>query len=408
MHTPAAVLFVWLRLVLAVGIIGGAAWLVREWHRDLPVTVETRSVDRDGVERITQRTLSPVERISQWRPHWDSPTAKLAGGLALLLLSIGGRWVNPRLWLKAGEPTPRLSGGRPLQLQRPDGTQIFVEIFGPADGPTVVATHGWGTDRQEWAYFRKQCPKLKLVVWDLPGSGRSTRPENDDYSLEKFAQDLRAVLEISGENPVTLLGHSIGGMTTLTLCRLFPELLGTRISGIVLVHTTYRNPLRTMPMSGLWTVLEKPVVVPLLYLQIWLSPLIWLSNCLSYFNGSMHWSNTRTGFAGGESRAKLDFVSRYSLDASPAVLARGCLGMLAYDARQTLPTISVPVLVIGGDKDPVTPQRASEFIAEHTPSAQLRVLKPAKHYGFMEKESEFGELVSQFCHRSQKALLQTG
>ena len=76
-----------------------------------------------------------------------------------------------------------------------------------------------------------------------------------------------------------LLGHSIGGMITLTFCRLFPQALGTRVRAIALVQTTYTNPVRTTNMAGLLTALERPIIVPLLHLTIWLSPLLWLSNC---------------------------------------------------------------------------------------------------------------------------------
>ena len=86
-----------------------------------------------------------------------------------------------------------------------------------------------------------------VIVWDLPGLGRSTRPTNRDYSTEKI---------------------------TLTFCRLFPKALGDRVRAIALVQTTYTNPVRTTSMAGLLTALERPVIVPLLHLTIWLSPLM--------------------------------------------------------------------------------------------------------------------------------------
>jgi hypothetical protein len=63
-------------------------------------------------------------------------------------------------------------------------------------------------------------------------------------------------------------------MITLTFCRLFPEALRAKVKAIVLVQTTYTNPVRTTKMAGFLTALERPVIVPLLHLTIWLSPLV--------------------------------------------------------------------------------------------------------------------------------------
>ncbi|AMV16456.1 alpha/beta fold hydrolase [Planctomyces sp. SH-PL14] len=404
MQTPASVLFVWLRLILAIMILGGGAWALHAWYHDVTTPVPILlSPDPVG---FADATLPPRVKPGPprgWQPGWNRQTGLLVLGSLLLLFSFGGSWINPRLWLQSGEPVPELAGGTSHRLRRDDGTELFIEIFGPDDGPTVIATHGWGTDRREWTYVRHRCPGARLVVWDLPGCGRSTRAADDDYSLEKFARDLRAVIDVSGVTPVALMGHSIGGMTILTFCRLFPDLLGSRVSGLVLAHTTYKNPVRTMPFSGLLTAIERPLIIPLLYLQILLSPIVWLSNCLSYLNGSVHWSNTSTGFGGTESAAKLDFVSRYSLQNSRAVLARGCLGMLDYDATATLPMIKIPTLIIAGEQDPVTPRSASDVIAQGVRDSTLKPLNPAKHYGFLEHDGDFADALLAFCSRGAEA-----
>ena len=84
-------------------------------------------------------------------------------------------------------------------------------------------------------------------------------------------------------------------MITLTLCGLLPALLGGRVIGLVLSHTTPTNPVRTTSGAAFFTAIEKPVLVPLMYLTIALSPLVWLMNWLSYFNGSAHrsWSRSK-------------------------------------------------------------------------------------------------------------------
>ena len=121
------------------------------------------------------------------------------------------------------EPKPNLSD-RVQQLTRPDGSKIQVEFYGLDHAPTLILTHGWKPDSTAWYYAKKQLTdQFRVIVWDLPGSGKSKKPENRDYSLEKFARDLEAVLELAGDQPVISVGHSIGAMILLTFCRLFPE-----------------------------------------------------------------------------------------------------------------------------------------------------------------------------------------
>jgi pimeloyl-ACP methyl ester carboxylesterase len=272
-----------------------------------------------------------------------------------------------------------------------------VEVSGPEGAPTLVLTHGWGNDRSEWDELKRALGgRFRLIAWDLPGLGRSSQPANRDYGLEKLAGDLQAVLGLAGERPAVLLGHSIGGMITLTFCRLFPEALGSRVRGLALVQTTYTNPVRTTTLAGLLTALERPLIVPLLRLTIGLAPLVWLMNQLSYLNGSAHLSTIHSGFAGQETWAQVDHFARLGAKAWPAVLARGMFGMLRYDATATLATVPVPTLVVAGDRDPVCRREASERMHQGIPGSQLAVLSPAKHMGLIEHHRTFAERVSQF------------
>src|SRR5947209_17517989 len=100
-----------------------------------------------------------------------------------------------------------------------------------------------------------------------------------------MARDLRAILSVANGRPVVLVGHSIGGMINLTFCRLFPELLGREVAGIVQLDTTYTNPVKTTNHSRLSQALQKPVAEPLLHTMIALSPLMHAMFWLIYETG---------------------------------------------------------------------------------------------------------------------------
>ena len=97
------------------------------------------------------------------------------------------------------------------KLGTPDGARIHVEQEGGADKPALVLTHGWTLDSEAWYYVRKHlASRYRLILWDLPGLGQSSQPSDGAYSVERFADDLRVVIEKTGSRPVTLVGHSIG------------------------------------------------------------------------------------------------------------------------------------------------------------------------------------------------------
>jgi pimeloyl-ACP methyl ester carboxylesterase len=248
-------------------------------------------------------------------------------------------------------------------VARPDGSHLHVEFYGPKHAPTLLFTHGWSLDRTAWSYAKQElADRFRLVLWDLPGLGKSTRPTHGEFSLEMLAADLEAVIGAAGDGPIILIGHSIGGMIQQTFCRLFPRELGSRVAGIVLLHTTYTNPLRTAWGATLLRAIEKPVIVPLCYLTAWLAPLAWLSNLQSFLNGSLHFTTRLSSFSGQQTWGDLNYAAWLAVKAWPGVVARGNLAMLDFDEQATLPKVNIPVLVIAARHDRMTKPEASAWI----------------------------------------------
>jgi pimeloyl-ACP methyl ester carboxylesterase len=158
-------------------------------------------------------------------------------------------------------------------------------------------------------------------------------------------------------------------------------------------------------MAALYTALEKPVLIPMMYVTIALWPLVWLMNWMSYLNGSAHKSTHDTSFSGNETKGQLDFISRLMPEARPDVLARGMLGMIAYDATPVLARINVPTLVFVGDKDTTTLPEAGEFIARTVSRGELATLAPARHMGFFEHNAPFDRRVGEFAAACQPATI---
>lgn len=288
-------------------------------------------------------------------------------------------------------------------MAAPDGSRIHVETEGPADKPALVLTHGWTLDSQAWFYARQHLEKrFRLILWDLPGLGQSSQPSDHKYSVERLAEDLRAVIEqqTAGREKITLVGHSIGGMMMLTLCRLYPDFIRRRVNGLVFIDTTYTYPLKTASAGALQRAVRWPVIEPLLHVTIALWPLAWLMNWLSYFNGSTHLINRFTGLSGNVTRGQLDAAAWYNAKDHPGVVAKGLLAVLRWNEEKTLSGINVPVRVITGSLDRLTIPEAAQEMSKRMPKSDLVTIDPAGHNGLLENKGEdYGRAIAEAAGR---------
>ena len=368
-------LFAWASLFL----LGFSVWLIWQWW-DLAGEAEALGLDGLSNERL----------------YW---------ALGLLAFSFFGRF--PILMLLGRGGRAMEDRGQGAMVEGADGSRLWTRLEGREDGPVLLMTHGWGMSSRIWADSRAALAgRFGLVLWDLPGAGRSTRPHG--WSIEGFADDLRTVVDsVDPGRPVVLVGHSIGGMVVQTFCARHPELLNRRVAGVVLENTTYQNPLRTMIFSGVMTAAQ-PLIILLMRLDILLSPLVWLMNWQSYLSGSTHLAMRIAGFGARPTRAQLDLAARLPTKTSPAVQAHGNLAMIRWSVIDRLPDIRVPALVFAGGRDLVTSDHAGEFIARAMPAARLLRVPAAGHMGPLERHPDYVPAITAFVEDLGQAARTTG
>ena len=210
-----------------------------------------------------------------------------------------------------------------------------------------------------------------------------------------MADDVDAVINHAQLKNVVLYGHSIGGMITLTYCTRFTKSLA-HVSGIILQHTTYTNPVRTALLNKVLTAIQKPVLEPLCWLMIGLAPLFWVSKWMSYLNGNLLLSTRIITFTGTQTPKQLDFISRLSAMAPPAVFARGMLAMFRYDVTKDIESLAIPALIIAADKDRLTLPKASYEMDSKIPDSIITEVSPAGHQGLIERHEEVNAAVGNF------------
>lgn len=321
---------------------------------------------------------------------------ELFAGLALFAWSFLGRFVI-LLIIPGGPDAPREERGPSTNVTAPDGSVLHVETVG-ASGPTLVLTHGWGLNATAWFYTKHALAgRFRLVLWDLPGLGRSKGPKDGKITIDRFAECLGAVVQSTGSEPVILVGHSIGGMTTQTFWRACAPALRAQVAGIVLVDTTHENPLETMWLGPLWRALRWPVIEPMFWVTIVLSPLVWLSSWQGYLSGSNQLAMRLTGFGRFATRGQVDFTARLACKGSPGVQAKGNLAMFRWKVTEVLPLVEVPILALAGTNDIITLPCASEQIVDAAPRARLLRVDGAGHMGFMERAATYNDAIASFA-----------
>ena len=95
-------------------------------------------------------------------------------------------------------------------------------------GPTVVWLHGSGPGASGFSNFKGNYPVFEQagyrnIVLDLPGFGRSDKPDNVNYDLDFFVSCLSGFLDKAGIDRCTLLGNSLGGAIALGTTLAHPE-----------------------------------------------------------------------------------------------------------------------------------------------------------------------------------------
>ena len=128
---------------------------------------------------------------------------------------------------------PSLSDGDIRVVTSKDGTAIAVECAGA--GPTLLFVHGGVGDRSRWT---PMLPLLasRFTACAMDRRGRGASGDSAEYSLSREAEDVAAVANASVA-PVTVLGHSYGGVAALEA-----TFLTHRISRLILYEPPLHEP----------------------------------------------------------------------------------------------------------------------------------------------------------------------
>jgi pimeloyl-ACP methyl ester carboxylesterase len=326
-----------------------------------------------------------------------------------------------QLALDAAAPFGTLRG-TPGTAVADDGTELYYEVEGVSEAAvTVVFSHGYCLGQDVWHFQRaalREVPGVRAVYWDQRGHGRSERgrrqrEEGEPVSIDQLGRDLMAVLDAAApEGPVVLVGHSMGGMTMMALAGQFPEWVARRAAGAAFLATsagglgevTYGFP--GPAARAVRRVL--PGVLRALGSQAALVE-----------RGRRAVGDVYAGlirrYSFGDPKQVDPGVARFAerlIDSVPVdVVAEFYPAFGAHDKATALGVYNglakdMPMLVLTGDRDEVTPPEHSERVAAELPRAAFVTVAGAGHLVLLEAPEQVNEHLVGLLARGTRSILE--
>ncbi len=254
------------------------------------------------------------------------------------------------------------------------GVGLNVEVRGPEGAPAVVLLHAFPLSHRMWEPQVEALEgRWRVVAPDLRGLGESEVGDGQ-YAIDFYADDLFAVLDRLGLDAVVGCGLSMGGYVLLRALERHPErfraavLADTRseadddagrLGRVAAVRALKRKGAAAYARQfaesvlGATTLASRPEVVEAV--------------------GAVVAANPVAGMCG----AQLAMAAR--TDTTPALAG-----------------LALPVLVLVGEEDPVTPPAAAAAMAERLPRGRLEVIAGAGHLSGLEAPEAFNRALVAF------------
>ena len=284
------------------------------------------------------------------------------------------------------------SSSRVLTVPAADGTPLHTEVFGPADGYPIVLTHGITCAIRAWSHqIADLATDYRVIAFDHRGHGRSGVPRRAGYSLKHLASDLDSVLEatLAPRERAVLVGHSMGGITIAAWSSHHPDKVHRRADGVALINTTTGDLVRKVKLLSVPRELRGFSVARVLAGRC-------LINAFGGFPlppaaeipGRYLVAMLAVGKGADPSAARVVC----ELFAQTSASGRGGCAKMLVDALGSryldLDGLTVPTLVIGSERDRLTPISQSRRIARTAPNVVGLVELPGGHCSMLEQPRE--------------------
>jgi pimeloyl-ACP methyl ester carboxylesterase len=261
----------------------------------------------------------------------------------------------------------------------------YVEM---GEGPAILLVHGLSGSWRNWL---ENIPYLarrhRVVALDLPGFGLSPMPEYP-ISIKSYGNFLGKFSDRIGlDQETALVGHSMGGFIATEAAILNPE----RFSSLTLVAAagiTYARMRRS----------QKDMARPIVKMMM---PIAADSMERNFGRSRLRAAQFSGVMAHPEkiSREMLWELGSYGVRA-PATL-QAAYELAGYDTRERLSEITLPTLLIWGNKDLLVPVSAAFAYRKRLPQAEMALIDDTGHMVQIERPARFNQDVEEFIDRNR-------
>lgn len=273
----------------------------------------------------------------------------------------------------------RLTSFKEQKATSHDGLPLYYEVTG--DGKRVLFfLHGLGGDVAAWDEIRMFFDYLgySTIASDLRAHGFSGHPkEKDGYRIEHMARDVKDILKAEKIDTCVLIGHCFGGLVAYTFAEQFPDYL----KGLVLISVGARQP---------YILGYEPIKKATHMLVRTIAP----------YGFRRHTS------------AHADYsIGKYEHDFEPLGLFRVIRNnslrsylhltdeVFSFGGLQAFQPLSIPTLLVSGEKDSVYPMRSIEAVYKQMKGSELKYIEGANHPTVLNRPMEVSWTVQQFLQK---------
>jgi pimeloyl-ACP methyl ester carboxylesterase len=241
------------------------------------------------------------------------------------------------------------------------GQRLFYADHQPdAPGPALLLLHGAAASHLVWPGPLRRLPDTRVLALDLPGHGRSAPPGR--RLIAHYAAAVSAFITALALPEVVIFGHSMGAAIALAVALEPPP----GLCGLVLLGAGAQLRVNDLLLGGSLADLERAA-------------------------GFI----VEAGFVDAP-EALRQKTRQAILEAGATTTYGDFLACAHFDARSWLPGIDVPVLVISGDADRMTPPRLADALAAGLPNGRRARIAGTGHYAMLERPAELAALLAGF------------
>jgi len=257
-----------------------------------------------------------------------------------------------------------------------NGVEISYLETGVADALPVIFIHGFPFNKLMWSSQLNVLGKnYRCIAYDVRGHGQSQAGDTD-FSIDLFADDLLAFLDVLKIKKAVVCGLSMGGYIALNAIQKQPE----KFAALLLVDTQCGADTPEGKEKRMKTI-----------------SFIKKNGLEVYAEESL-----KNLFAPASFQARKQEVTfiHQAILSTPAGVICQTLQALA-DRKEScdyLPKVKIPVCVIVGSEDKITPPPVAQKIADGIAGSKLRVIENAGHLTNMEAPDEFNKVVLEFLN----------